>query len=100
MIKPLYCVRDIAGENFSPPFVARNDKEATRNFQIACQNPESNMAKWPEDYDLLQVGEFDEINGLIAPVPHRKLCGAESFVSRTSAEKDGVVHPIGRALEA
>jgi len=45
--------------------LARNSAIAVRDFSQACTNPESNFNKFPEDYELHCIGEFNEESGKI-----------------------------------
>lgn len=38
---------------------------AVRGLTVACQNPESFLAKFPADYSLYHVGNFDERTGRV-----------------------------------
>ena len=98
MIQNLYSVRDAAGNLWTPPFMCRNDAEATREFQVGCERENSRWAKWPEDYSLWLIGQFDETTGEIAATQMEKICGAESFVSRSSGPKDDMIRPLSEAM--
>lgn len=38
---------------------------AVRGLTVACQNPESFLAKFPADYSLYHIGNFDERTGRV-----------------------------------
>lgn len=49
------------------PFFARSHGEAERVFQneVTRQSPDNFVWKYPEDYDLYFLGEYDEQTGVI-----------------------------------
>lgn len=69
---------------------------AMRAFSQAFQNPESNLAKFPEDFDLYIVGVFDEKSGQVDPViPPNFL---ESMINLNYNVKNGNI-PLERKNE-
>lgn len=50
---------------FAEPFVQMNELVAIRNFSQTCANQDTNLAKFPEDYSLWVIGEFDHETGVI-----------------------------------
>lgn len=60
MVKKLYAVRDLKGQSYSSPMVEGHDAVAIRYFGEACQNPDSMMGKYPDDFELHCLGSFDE----------------------------------------
>lgn len=57
MKKELYCVHDKKSETYDGFVLYSNIVEATRSFQMACENNEV-FKKWPEDFQLVKVLEF------------------------------------------
>lgn len=64
-MKIIVAVKDLAVEQFGQPFTLRHTNEAMRSFRDEVQNPESPIAKHPSDYELWQVGEYNEDTGMI-----------------------------------
>lgn len=58
-------VRDRAVDAFGPPFFVVNHGAAIRSFgdEIKRSDPNNNLNKHPEDYDLYALGEFDDDSG-------------------------------------
>lgn len=70
----VYAVFDSKAEEFGSLILARNDAVAVRMFTAAVLDgsPENNFRKYPEDYEFVRVGEFDEESGQLVgcdPVP-------------------------------
>jgi len=59
----VYCVRDRKAKIFHKPFIERDHVMAIRGFEDACKNPETPFAKWPGDFELLYLGDFDPATG-------------------------------------
>lgn len=68
MTHKLFLIRDSKSETFNPPFAARTHGEAERYFRTLVNNKETSIAKFPEDYDLYFIGDFDDQSGKLAPL--------------------------------
>lgn len=67
MMLHLYAVRDIKAQAFGRPFTIANNAMAFRAFVAAQQDSSSEMSKYPEDFQLYQLGSFDDQTGEIIP---------------------------------
>lgn len=63
-----YCVFDSKVEAYLTPFFMRADGEATRACQQAMSDPNHNFCRYPADYTLFRVGEFDDASGRLLPL--------------------------------
>lgn len=65
---PIYSIRDHKG-GFSPQFIVQsNEQSAARGFAFLVSNDKSVMGFSPFDYDLYQIGVFDEVSGIIESI--------------------------------
>lgn len=62
----MFSVRDSALNAYLRPFCVPAVGAAVRGFTDEVNRGDSEMHKHPEDYELFQVGEFDEESGMIA----------------------------------
>lgn len=62
----LVAVRDLATETFARPFCVSHARQAVRSFGDECNNPDSEISKHADDYELWTVGYFDDANGSIS----------------------------------
>mgnify|MGYP000620660398 CR=1 FL=1 len=64
MEKKIYSIRDNKVGTFSPPTHASHETELTRVLSeiVQCQT-EHNFHKYPQDYELFQLGTFNEETG-------------------------------------
>lgn len=63
MIQKIFSVRDAKAEVFHQPFYATTHAEAERNFNSLTNDEKSFVNKYPEDYDLYYLGEYDDHKG-------------------------------------
>jgi len=59
----IYCVRDRKAQMFHKPFYERDHVMAIRGFEDACKDDKSPFFKWPGDFELLYLGDFEESTG-------------------------------------
>lgn len=64
----IYGIFDVLAGRYFPPFVSDNDQTARRMFSQMVRNPESDLARNPQDYRLFLLGDFDPIDGQIDPL--------------------------------
>lgn len=64
MKKFIFAVRDRASLHFMDPFAVTHKGIAERSFADAVNDPATPMNKHPEDYDLYELGTFDDGTGL------------------------------------
>lgn len=61
----LYSVYDKKGANTLGAYEQKNDLVAIRDFSLLCKKEDTPIAKFPEDYCLLYLGELDQETGII-----------------------------------
>lgn len=66
MILKMYSIRDAKSEVYNTPFFAKTHGEAERNFRTASNDDKTTISKYPEDYDLYYLGEYDDNKGTLA----------------------------------
>lgn len=78
----LMTVRDMKAEFNMDPFCVRTVAEGIRLFGQTVNDDRTNMSKYPGDYVLYSVGEFDENTGVLAPydLPRQIAIGSEHRV--------------------
>lgn len=60
MIKFLYSVYDSKARAYGNPFVSVRQELAVRDFTTAVRDKDTNLSKYPEDFTLVEIGEFDD----------------------------------------
>lgn len=75
----VFCVHDVKAGAYLPPFVMPTTPMAVRWFSDLVREPKHAFAMNPEDYTLFEIGEYDDMTGVI------------------TMRKDA--QPLGRALD-
>lgn len=63
MLTKVYSIRDAKAEIFRFPFFKLTHGEAERDFKTLVNDQTSQVNKYPEDYDLYYLGEYDDNSG-------------------------------------
>jgi len=66
MKRKIYAIRDGKGEYYNQPFFLNTHGEAERTLLELRKDEKSMIHKYPEDYDLYHLGEYDDQTGQIA----------------------------------
>lgn len=64
----MVCVRDSAAECFGPAFCTVSRGVAIRGFIQESKNPDSQVAKKPEDFELYLIGHYHDDRGVLVPL--------------------------------
>lgn len=85
----LFSVYDKKAMFFDSPFCVENGVQAARAFDQAVNDPRSTLSKYPADFALYYLGEFDSVSGafIVSDIP-RLRHEAMEFV-RKSAVGEG-----------
>lgn len=76
----LFSVFDTKAKFYDAPRLYRNIADASRAFESACRDANSSFAKFPADFHLYMIGEFDQITGRILPADDFvHVCSADQF---------------------
>lgn len=83
MIFKVFSVYDSKALVYASPFFSQSVGAAVRAFGDAANDPNVPFAKHPGDYQLYEIGTFDDNTGVMdAVIPMRLLGCAADFVSR------------------
>lgn len=58
-------LKDVKAEAFAQPFFVATVAVARRAMEKAVSDPESDVHRFPADYELYVLGEFDERSGIL-----------------------------------
>lgn len=78
-----FAVLDRAAKAYGRPFYAATESLGKRMFAEAVndQTPENLINKYPSDFALFLVGQYDEDSGDLTPMPHvQPICEAQELV--------------------
>lgn len=85
-----YSVHDIQAKAYLLPFFFQHPGMAQRAFADLVNSPGHNFFKHPEDYTLFEIGEFEEINGILHPLTIPKPIG--NGITFVDTQKPGPDH--------
>lgn len=60
-----FALRDQKAECFHTPFFQKTHGEAERSFRELCKDQKSMVNKYPDDYDLYYLGQYNDQTGII-----------------------------------
>lgn len=78
----MYTVYDSAVKAFVQPFFQIADAAAIRLFMDQVNNPETNIAKHPDQYTLFKCGVYDDSSGMLIPETPVSLGNGKQFVDQ------------------
>lgn len=85
----IFAVHDVKAEAFGNPMFMNNEQIAIRGLAGAVADPASVLSQSPEDFNLYELGEYDDNSGLITPLDRPKLvCSALSVVKKYENETE------------
>lgn len=67
MIYPVFSVRDLKGDFYSPR-IDQNEASCVRWFSMTVNTPETMLNFSPGDFQLFKIGEFDSTSGRLIPL--------------------------------
>ena len=68
MLLKIYSIRDAKSEVYNTPFYQKTHGEALRSFMEVSTDKQSQVSKYPEDFDLYHLGEYDDNTGQTSPL--------------------------------
>lgn len=64
----MFSIRDAKAETFHPPFYQPTHGEGERHFIDLCNEPKAPLARYPEDFDLWYLGDYETNTGKFSPL--------------------------------
>lgn len=74
----VFAVRDLKALAFLQPFYSPSVGSALRAFGDACNESGSPFNKHPEDYQIFEIGSYEDSDALLKSVSPLKLLGSAS----------------------
>nr|UXQ88114.1 MAG: nonstructural protein [Microvirus sp.] len=63
----IYVIFDSKIEAYHNPFFAQADREALTMIYETAKDPKTTFNKYPEDYTLFYIGNYNQLEGTIEP---------------------------------
>nr|QJB19114.1 MAG: nonstructural protein [Microvirus sp.] len=81
MLLKVFSTYDHQARIYSQPFFSPQTGSALRAFTQECNNPDSQFSKFPSDYELFELGTWDDnTSELVQIVPSISLGKASAFI--------------------
>lgn len=96
-MRKLYSVFDSKSLSWSPPQVWGTHQEALRAFAAGAQDPQTMLYKFPGDFGLFCVGEFDDEKGMVTGHLPQSLALAQEFTRPLETPPAAARMPNGRS---
>jgi len=75
----VYTVLDAAAGAYMEPFFSATTETAIRGFREVCSRDNHPFKKFPEDFFLYKIGNFDKNTGFLEAHEPQKIAGALEF---------------------
>lgn len=75
MTQKIFTIYDSKVEAYMNPIFCRSKGEAIRSLTDAVNDEKTQINKYPEDFTLFEIGEFDPVNGTITVLDAKKSLG-------------------------
>lgn len=66
----IYSVYDRKAQYYLPPFYADSNVQALRSFTEAVVTSDTDISRYPSDFDLVGLGHIDLITGKVTSLTH------------------------------
>lgn len=84
----IFSVMDTKAGTFLRPMSESNLVHAIRAFEVACNEPSSTFNRYPDDFSLFELAEFDVQTGTITPlVAPQNICTARSLIKQAPVQQ-------------
>lgn len=76
-----YCIRDIKSNTFNRPFGGLTVEQVKRSIYSSIAQGNSEIAQFPEDFELYLIAEFDDKTGVITGQKPVMICNCREIVA-------------------
>lgn len=83
----LFSVYDTKAQFFLQPFPETSTAAAIRGFDVAVNEGKSVFSKFPDDFCLMEIAEFDQKSGELVPHVSAQNLGSARTVLRNAPEQ-------------
>lgn len=80
----MFCVFDAAADRFLHPFNSPSIDTAIREFKRAVTTPDHQFNRFPDDYSLFHIGQFNDETGHLEPEAPRSIATARQLYDTPS----------------
>jgi len=88
----IFAMLDIKANHYLQPFPESSTISALRGFDVAVNSKESVFSKFPDDFCLMELADFDQSTGEISPHAPQNL-GSARTVLKTPQHQNSLPFP-------
>lgn len=77
-----YSVYDVKTNVYFPPTFSTNDAAACRGLTLAVMETRSPIRVYPDDFNLVHVGEFDDVSGAMTAIEPRFIASVRDLLAQ------------------
>lgn len=81
MNKIICVIRDLKAESFGAPCVFDGPRQAVRSFCDLLADKDTLPGKHPTDFQLVHIGDWNDVDGVLSSVEHVVLVDGATYVS-------------------
>lgn len=96
----LFAVRDVKADSFGSPMAIATKGLAIRSFSDACHSPKSELSRYPNDYMLYELGEYEPNSGKITSHATPIWIASAAEMIQAEITRRTVVEPVLPGVEA
>lgn len=89
----MFAIHDTKAQLYGPPFFMTTRGEALRAFSDLANDGNTTVSKHPGDYQLVQVGTWNNEKGEVHPIDHESLGFASDYKAAGNIIPLGVSKP-------
>lgn len=93
MVLKVFAVYDSKARSFLQPFFSVNGAVAVRAFESASNDERHDFHRFAGDYELFEIGEWDDHSGELTTLEHRSSLGLASSFLKPQGPR--LVPPVG-----
>lgn len=82
----IYSIKDIKVGAFLKPMCEQHVEVCIRGIKGAMENPETMLAKFPSDFALYELGEFNDEIGEIIPCTPKHIINVQDLAPSVSSQ--------------
>ena len=83
----VFTILDLKAESYGPPFTSMTTATGLRQFQELVNDHNHFFSKYPDDYELYEIGEWEDENASFFPHEVKKqLCRGSDVQDRAAGD--------------
>lgn len=82
----IFAMLDIKANSYLNPFTESSTIAALRGFEVAVNDAKSIFSRFPDDFCLMELAEFDATTGEISPQQPQNLGSARTVLKQPASQ--------------